>query len=244
MDAKKHYDAHLAAFYSWMIGDFDTAQRLVTDYFKKHKVRPRYNGFAIDLGAGTGIQSVALAQLGFRVQAVDFSAYLLSELRERAWNLPVEVYEGDLLDFRQYLKGESPELIVCMGDTLTHLNSIEEVAALLVNCYQAILPGGFLILSFRPLVQKLKDTQRFLPVRSDANRIHTCFLEYFSDKVRVTDLLHERENNGVWSQKASSYYKLRLALEDVIKLLKQASWQITGQEIRQGMIYLIAVRLS
>ncbi len=244
MDTKAHYDTHLAAFYSWMVGDFDAAQSLVADYFKNYEVRPQHNGLAVDLGAGTGIQSAALAQLGFRVQAIDFSAYLLSELREHTQGLPVEAYEGNLLDFKQHLKGEAPELIVCMGDTLTHLNSVEEVAALLVNCHQVSSPSGRIVLSFRPLVQELEDTQRFLPVRSDANRIHTCFLEYFPGKVRVTDLLHERGNGDKWTQKASSYYKLRLALEEVIELLKQAGWQTTSQDVQRGMVYLIAARLD
>lgn len=244
MDTKAHYDTHLATFYSWMVGDFDTAQGLVTDYFKGHEVRPQYNGLAVDLGAGTGVQSVALARLGFRVQAVDFSPFLLSELQAHTRGLSVEAYEGNLLNFKQHLKGETPELIVCMGDTLTHLASIEEVAALLVDCYQASSPAGRLVLSFRPLVQELEDTQRFLPVRSDANRIHTCLLEYFSDKVRVTDLLYERRNDGEWTQKASSYYKLRLAVEEVIKLLEHAGWQVTNQAVQRGMAHLIAARLN
>jgi len=74
--------------------------------------------------------------------------------------------------------------------------------------------------------------------------IHTCFLEYFSDKVRVTDLLHERENNDTWTQKASSYYKLRLSLKSVIGLLKQAGWQVTSLEVKRGMVYLIAASLD
>ena len=242
MDAKAHYDTHLAAFYSWMVGDFDRARGAMTTYFEAQGVRPHHhgNGLAVDLGAGTGVQTVALARLGFRVQAVDFNAHLLAELRERAQGLPVKTCEGNLLDFRQQLQGEAPEVMVCMGDTLTHLSSGEEVAALLTDCYQASGPESRLLLSFRPLTQELHDTQRFLPVRHDANRIHTCFLEYFPDKVRVTDLLHERTPGGVWTQKASSYYKLRLSVARVVQLLEQARWQVTSQQLQQGMAYLAA----
>lgn len=240
MDVRAHYDNHLAAFYSWMVGDFDRARGAMTTYFEKHNVRPQHQGLAVDLGAGPGTQTVALAQLGFRVQAVDFNARLLAELRGHARGLAVEAYEGNLLDFRQKLGDDVPELIVCMGDTLTHLGSVAEVAALLADCYQASRTGGHLILSFRPLLHELHDTQRFLPVRSDFVRIHTCFLEYFPDKVRVTDLLYEREPSGEWNQKASSYYKLRLSVENVVQLLEQTHWQVTSREIQQGMAYIIA----
>lgn len=242
MDARTHYDNHLAAFYSWMIGDFDETQNQMGAYFEAHDVRPKGNGLAVDLGAGTGLQTVSLAKLGFRVSAVDFNAHLLTELRERAHGMLVTAYEGDIRTFWQQLTNEAPELIVCMGDTLTHLASVEEVAALLMDCYQASLPGSRLVLSFRPLVQELQDTRRFLPVRSDTNRIHTCFLEYFPTTVRVTDLLHERSRGGEWTQKASSYNKLRLGTEELLELLARACWQVTSQEVQRGMVYILAAR--
>ncbi|WP_375418365.1 class I SAM-dependent methyltransferase [uncultured Hymenobacter sp.] len=242
MDAKLHYDNHLAAFYSWMVGDFDVVQGHMTAYFQAHQLRPRSNGLALDLGAGTGLQTIALARLGFRVLALDFNAHLLQELRERAPELPVTTCEDDLLNFRRYLAGEAPELVVCMGDTLPHLSSIEVVESLFHDCYQASAPGGRLVLSFRALTQELLDTQRFLPVRSDANRIHTCFLEYFPTVVRVTDLLHERAASGEWTQKVSSYHKLQLDVNEVVRLLTQAQWQVISQETHQGMTYLFAER--
>ena len=240
MTTKAHYDTHLAAFYSWMVGDFDTAQAQAADYFKRQKLYPRSTGLALDLGAGTGVQSVALARLGFRVHAVDFSPALLSELRAHALGLPVAAHEGDLRHFEQYLRGELPELLVCMGDTLTHLSSLEDVAALLAAGYRASAPAGRLVLAFRPLVQELEDTQRFLPVRSDANRIHTCLLEYFPERVRVTDLLHERGVDGNWHQKVSSYYKLRLAVTQVAELLAAAGWQLVRQDEQRGLVHLLA----
>jgi 2-polyprenyl-3-methyl-5-hydroxy-6-metoxy-1,4-benzoquinol methylase len=44
---------------------------------------------AIDLGAGYGIQSIALANLGFRVRAVDFNRQLLEELSVNKKSLPI-----------------------------------------------------------------------------------------------------------------------------------------------------------
>lgn len=173
---------------------------------------------------------------------MDFNAYLLQELCERTHDWPVTAHEQDLRHFRQLLDGEAPELIVCMGDTLTHLPTPADLAALLVDCQQASAPGGKLVLSFRPLDQELRDTQRFLPVRSDANRIHTCVLEYSATVVRVTDLLHERTPTGDWHQTASSYYKLRLSVADVVALLEQAQWQVLSQETQRGLVYLLAQR--
>lgn len=242
MDAKEHYAAHLAPFYSWMVGDFESARGLVSAYFRAHDVHPQGSGLALDLGAGTGLQTVALAHAGFRVLAVDFDAHLLSELRERARGWPVTAFEQDLQHFEHLLTGEAPELITCMGDTLTHLPTADALTALLVTCQQASAPGGKLVLSFRPLAQALHDTQRFIPVRSDENRIHTCVLEYFPTTVRVTDLLHERTAAGEWRQTASSYHKLRLSAADVVALLERAQWRVLSQETHRGLVHLLAQR--
>jgi len=53
---------------------------------------------------------------------------------------------------------------------------------------------------------ELINTQRFIPVKSDDNKILNCILEYDNDKVKVTDLLHEKTPKG-WKQKESSYFK-------------------------------------
>lgn len=242
MDAKEHYAAHLAPVYSWLVGDFEAARNLISAYFQGQGVQPQGSRLALDLGAGTGLQTVALAHAGFHVLAVDFNALLLRELRAHAREWPVTAHEHDLRHFRQLLTGEAPELIVCMGDTLTHLPTPADLAALLVDCQQASAPGGKLVLSFRPLDQELLDTQRFLPVRSDANRIHTCVLEYFATVVRVTDLLHEQTPTGDWHQTASSYHKLRLSVADVVALLEQAQWHVLSQKTQQGLVYLLAQR--
>jgi hypothetical protein len=48
--------------------------------------------------------------------------------------------------------------------------------------------------------------KRFIPVRSDPNRILTCFLEYEDDAVTVCDILHEREETW-WHQRLGAFAK-------------------------------------
>ena len=81
MTVKEHYDNHLGNFYSWMCGNFDEKQRKYQQFFTKNNIVPLSSKIAIDLGAGHGIQSSALAKLGFKVHAVDFNEQLLGELK-------------------------------------------------------------------------------------------------------------------------------------------------------------------
>jgi len=120
-------------------------------------------------------------------------------------------------------------LSFCMGDTITHLNSKEEIQKLIVDCHYILKNDGKLVLSFRDYSNELTDTSRFIPVKNDENRILTCFVEYLKDKVRITDLLHQKTEDG-WMQKASSYFKIRISPIDIIEMLDAAGMKISFNE--------------
>jgi SAM-dependent methyltransferase len=70
----------------------------------------------LDVGAGTGRVTLALAQAGHRVVALDNSPQLLVELAHRADGLPVETVCADARDF--YLPGRTFPLIVVPMQTI------------------------------------------------------------------------------------------------------------------------------
>src|SRR6185369_3904245 len=125
MTAKAHYDNHLANFYEWMSGDFEAKQKEQQDFFERNGIKPLQNKVAIDLGSGHGLQSIALAKLGFQVKAIDFNQELLESLRIRGKGLGIQVFERDLLSEKNFQ--DPAELIVCMGDTIAHLESVDEI---------------------------------------------------------------------------------------------------------------------
>lgn len=241
MTTKEHYDRHLAHFYAWMVGDFQEKKDNFATFCRQHNISPTASQVAIDLGAGHGIQSIALAELGFKVIAIDFSATLLEALSARKQQLPIEIIHADIKTVRKY-GNRQPELIVCCGDTLPHLATIEEITKLIADAYDSLLPGGKLLLSFRDYAQALTGASRFIPVRSDANRVLTCFLEYSPDKVQVTDLLYEQVD-GQWQQKVSTYEKARISEAGVLKVVEDGGFNMVLQETTQRMVTLLAQKL-
>ncbi len=240
MSTKEHYENHLARYYSWMLGDFDSRMNETKAFFQTHNITPTSTKVALDLGAGSGLQSLPLAQLGFEVTAIDFSATLLKELRQRANGLAIETIESDLLHFENYAHF-APELIVCMGDTLTHLDSIEVVRQLLQQSAKQLVKNGKLILTFRDLSNELQNELRFIPVKSDENKIFTCFLEYHTDFVKVFDIVHEKEN-GMWKQNISFYNKLKLSRALIEDLLQSIGLQIAFSDTTRGLVTIISTK--
>ncbi|HYF67053.1 MAG TPA: class I SAM-dependent methyltransferase [Ohtaekwangia sp.] len=236
---KQHYENHLASFYTWMTGDFEMKVEEQHSIFESFGICPFSSRIAFDLGAGTGIQSMALAKAGYRVMAVDFNDSLLAELQKH--NHPS--IECKTLDILEFLNAPTPtaELIVCMGDTLTHFDTVNTVKHVITKVTAKLCSGGKCMLSFRDLTMELKGLDRFIPVRSDDNRILTCFLEYFDRHVLVHDLLNERTDNG-WTQRMSAYPKLRLSAKQILDELSVAGLKVARHETIQRMEYVLAVR--
>lgn len=237
MTVKEHYDTHLGNFYAWMLGDFDEKKNDFLLFCREAGIIPFDSKTAIDLGAGNGIQSVALAELGFKVKAIDFNRQLLAELDSNKKDLPIEPIQDDIKTVSGY-KIHKPELIICCGDTIAHLDSITEIAQLVKDSFDTLIPKGKLLLSFRDYSQELLGKARFIPVKSDANRILTCFLEYSPQTVKVTDILHEKEH-GDWVQKVSSYNKVRISQTGILDILKENGFEIMMNETHNRMITLI-----
>lgn len=237
MSVKQHYDSHLGNFYSWMAGDFATQQQAQQAILKQFKIKPPKNNIAVDLGCGHGLHAVSLANMGFSVVAIDFNKQLLQELKHNKGGLDIDVIEDDFTKFKTRIL--TAGLAVCMGDTIAHLPSIEVLLQLFKDVYERLEKRGKFIVSYRDYGVALTDEQRFIPVKSDDTRIHTCFLEYFADRVRITDILHQKDGQG-WKQSASSYYKLRLDRSLVDELLEKAGFTIDTTENINRMWYCMA----
>ncbi len=237
-NAKEHYDTLLAENYSWMFGGSENKITENKNYFDALGLKPNGSGFAVDLGAGPGFQSIPLSQLGFTVIAIDFSELLLSEIRANKTNQSITTVNDDLLNFKKHVASKI-ELCVCMGDTLTHLNAIEDVEILLKDIYSVLEDNGEFILSFRDLSFELTGLDRIIPVRSDEKKIFTCFLEYETDKVKVHDIIYEQTTDG-WKIKKSFYCKLRLSQEGITTKLSDLGFHIERSNVNKGMVEIIA----
>ena len=236
---RQHYDNFLAEHYSWMFGDFHAKVQENIDFFRLNGIEPRSGGKALDLGCGSGFQSIALAKLGFRVLAIDMCETLLNELRNRSAGRDIDAVQGDILDYSMYADKGPFEVAVCMGDTLTHLQNTQEVSALLANIYPLLEQGGRLALSFRDLTAELKGIDRIIPVRSDDDKIMATFLEYEKTQVNVHDIVFVKGDSG-WDLRKSTYKKLRIGMHQVHDFLQHLDFKIISSEVQEGFSVIIA----
>ena len=234
----EHYENVLADVYSWMFGGFEGGVQRNTEFFNSHKLKPEGSAVAVDLGAGCGFQSIPLARAGFKVTAIDIDVKLLGELKTHCGDLPVVIIQDDMMNFDEHVK-INVELIVCMTDTLLHLDSREKINTLFTKVYESLETGGRFIITFRDLSHELKDTDRFLPVRSDANIIFTCFLEYEPETVKVHDIVYKKTGR-TWNLLKSWYRKLRLSKQWVDAQLAKYGFNEVNSTVENGLVTIVA----
>ncbi len=239
---RTHYETLLANLYTWLMGGFGQASENNMRFFTARGFSPGANGRAVDLGAGSGFQSVPLAQLGYAVTAIDLSSTLLQELELHRNNLDISIVNDDILALEKHIQAPC-ELVVCMTDTLTHLPTKANVRQLLKDVYECLSEQGKFVISFRDLSEPLEDTDRFIPMRSDENTIFTCFLEYETDTVNVNDIVYLRDN-GEWKLHKSSYKKLRLSLQWLTDMLVNTGFSVDESSEQDGFNVLVVSKPS
>lgn len=238
---RRHYDTMLAPIYAWMVGDPDAAQARARE--EVHSIGPfRPGAVAVDLGAGLGFHARALAEAGHqRVWMVETNAQLLTAAQGWVGDDGVHGVAADLRDFTDHVERGPVDTIVCMGDTLTHLPGREAVADLLATIANSLRPGGVFLTTFRDYTQELTGPDRFVPVRSDDQRILTAFLEYAADVVTVHDMLQERHDAG-WSLAVGAYPKARIDPAWVVTLLTGHGLVVEPGTTTAGMTRISARR--
>lgn len=236
-EVQEHYDTLLAQNYVWIAGGWDAGCKRARRFISDHAVTPNGTGVAVDLGAGSGFYSVALAEAGYRVIAIDFSAPMLEILKFHAGNLPIRPVHADIRTLVAWEK-QQPELIVCMGDTLTHLPDYVSARNLIRRCARELTKGGTLILSCRNYSDKPPGSTAVFPVQRDEDRIFLCRIDYGIERVRVTDILYTRES-GSWERMSGTYSKLPVAPDSLRQMLSDAGFRIRFNEAGNETITLI-----
>ncbi|MBX9884332.1 MAG: hypothetical protein K2X68_05095, partial [Novosphingobium sp.] len=102
---KQHYEALLAGRYTWMAGTSFGESVAEQETLLRGLIAGPV-GRCLDLGSGSGYQSLALARLGAsEVHALETSAALLGELEGYAAGLPITTHLADIRGFDTVVPG-------------------------------------------------------------------------------------------------------------------------------------------
>lgn len=211
-DTTEFYDAVADDYHLWYRDWESTLQREGLQL--RRWLRDRAVTRVLDASCGPGTQSIALAQLGYRVLAADPSEKMLERARRHAT-------EHNVLDNITFLQSDFESLsahvdeeydaVLTKGNAFPHLITDEAIESALNAFYRLLRPGGTLIIGLQDFEPFLEGRPRFIP-----GRVHDPELET-DPQVITFDIwdwddgppLTVRVNSFIVSGKADQYRTVR-----------------------------------
>lgn len=180
-----HFYNQIAEFYDEMIDFHSRIER--EKEILRNLVETFHIKTALDVGAGSGVHSIALAQLGVNVEAVDPSQQMVQRLRENAQQMGVDLstHVGEIsgIAFR-----EKYDAVFCVGNTLPHFRNKKELYRSLKVMHAVLAAEGVLILQFLNYSRFLCTKKRILSVKEGTNALYIRFNDYSKNSVHFNVL--------------------------------------------------------
>lgn len=165
----------------------------------------------LDAACGTGIHAIALAQRGFQAAGADLSAPMIDHARENASQAGVSV-QFVAAGFGQ-LAAAFPapfDALLCLGNSLPHVLSEDELLAALRDFAACLRPGGLLILQNRNFDMVMAGLERWMEPQGhhegDREWIFVRFYDYLPDGLIQFNILtlHRANPSAGWAQRITT----------------------------------------
>jgi SAM-dependent methyltransferase len=137
------YAEHYGRVYDWRPDSLIARWRRLLPILKQNGVKS-----ILDAACGVGRDSMELARLGFQVTGVDLSQEMIFAAQAEAAkeDLKIPFLVGDISCLSGVLNGKTYDCVLCIGNSLTHAASIQQMAHWVGNLRTALKPDRLLLL--------------------------------------------------------------------------------------------------
>lgn len=138
-------------------------------------VKPTEKSRVLDIGSGNGHHVNLLEKSGYKVEGVDKSTAMINSAKKKYPSCKFK--QGDVLESMIY-PSNSFSTITCLYFTIYYINDKQ---VFLQNCYNWLMPGGYLVLH-------LVNRDKFDPILNSADPLHLVSAQKYAKK-RITNSL-------------------------------------------------------
>jgi SAM-dependent methyltransferase len=184
----------------------------------------------LDCACGIGTQALGLAKAGFRVTACDLSprAVQRAALEASRRALDIQFFTANMLDL-DCLGAERFDAVLCMDNSLPHLQSAEQVIQAAKQMKARLRPGGSLMASLRDydrlIVERPAVQAPSFYLDQGRRRIVFQVWDWVDDRNYVFHLYITREIATGWETFHTSAPYRALRRDEVTSALTEAGFQ-------------------
>ncbi|MFX1560445.1 MAG: class I SAM-dependent DNA methyltransferase [Promethearchaeota archaeon] len=188
----------------------------------------------LDLACGTGKHSTALALQGAEVVGIDNSEVMIARAKEYASSNGVSprFILGEMTEF-QSVSESKYELIICLGNSLALLDSLNVLEELLSSVFDSLTDGGVFIAQVLNFEEILKTGFRFFlqkggKMDTGEDVVFSRFYEHTDPPNSSTLVMSAQiKIEGVWTSLVSTQKVLNLNSNIMKRYLAQAGFRET-----------------
>lgn len=165
----------------------------------------------LDAACGTGMHAIALAQHDYLLSGADISTGMIARARTNAEaeHFDIDFQTAGFGNLTQTFGASTFDAVICLGNSLPHVASIEELHAALNDFSDCLRPGGLLILQNRNFEAVLSQKDRWMEPQSfmeDGKEwIFIRFYDFRPDGlINFNILTLHKGDSPTWTQTISS----------------------------------------
>lgn len=167
----------------------------------------------LDIACGTGGYSLGLSELGYKVTACDLDAKMLELLESKAegQGLDIGIIRADMANLNRQLSGRF-NLAFCIGNSVVHLENINEIKEFLRNAKNLLENDGSLVIQIINFDRVLLKEVKALPTIENRNMGLT--FERFYDYNREQNIIYFKTKLNVEGRSLENVLPLYPLLQD------------------------------
>lgn len=187
--------------------------------FKKYKVKT-----VLDCACGTGHHIMMLKKMGYDIKGSDLSPAMINKARANLKEKKIDV-TLKISDFKDLNKkfDERFDVVICVGNSLPHLMSDEELIHALTEMNAVLNKNGILILEQRNYDKILTLKKRFFPVSYRETEVFFYVLDFLPSAI-LFNIINVNTSNQTFHTYSTKYNALKM--EKLKDLLHTTGFQI------------------
>jgi SAM-dependent methyltransferase len=193
----------------------------------------------LDAATGTGMHVIALSQRGYVASGADLSQAMIERARENAAQAKADVRfkKAGFGELAVAFGADLPfDALLCLGNSLPHLLTADDLANALLDFAACLRPGGLLLIQNRNFDAVMESRERWMPPQThQAGENEWIFLRFYDylagGLIQFNIVTLQREAGQDWRQSIAStqlYPQKRAELEQAVRTAGFADVQAYG----------------